>query len=132
MNRDCGGYGAESGPRAYKENVESFMTKCASARGEDVYDLNLVKKAVHLIRNPIDNVVSNYHHQFKVKAQAGNEDWQSKYSNDIKGFRKWCNTLDKKWAKDEQKYLTKETVDYFSGVPCHGLFHKYLQVRHCF
>ena len=125
----CGGYGAESGPRAYKQNLDSFMVQCASARGEDPYDVNLVKKAIHLIRHPIDNAVSNYHHQFKVKTEGGENDWVSSYSNDVKGFRKWCKMLDKKWAKDERKYLPEETYQHFARIPCHGLFNKYLLVR---
>ena len=105
------------------------MVQCASARGEDAYDLTLVKKVIHLIRNPIDNVVSNFHHQFKVKAESGENEWMSSYSNDIEGFRKWCKMLDDKWAKDERKYLPKETYSNFVGIPCHGLFNKYVQVR---
>ena len=72
----CGGHCTDCFPGRYMKGPKKFWKEChTSARfnpetalkkqGEDPfeyigYDLALVKKAVHLIRNPFDNIVSRY------------------------------------------------------------------------
>ena len=61
----CGGYCAGCSLRRMARSYNNFLEECASdAQPAVPYDpYKHVKKAVHLIRNPFDNVVSRYHHQ---------------------------------------------------------------------
>lgn len=68
------------------ETKESFLKKCSSENrivGSHIYDPALLQKAIHLVRNPVDNAVSNFH---LAAARQGFKE----YENNMKGFRKWC------------------------------------------
>lgn len=68
----CGGRCEKCGPNNWAETPHSFLVQCLSGKRGYVkdnktmwemvsYDASLVGKAVHLIRNPFDNVVSRFH-----------------------------------------------------------------------
>lgn len=63
------------------ERVSSFnLTK-----SHDVtpYDPKIAQLATHLIRNPFNNIVSNFHLERDKKAKQGRTDWLQNHSNDI-------------------------------------------------
>ena len=46
-----------------------------------------VKQVVHIIRNPLDNIVSRFHHQRKKKIKENEKWWLHEFSNDKQGFQ---------------------------------------------
>jgi len=115
----------------------AFADKCAEVTRVDtkdngkekwikkVYDRSLVTKAIHHIRNPLINVASTFHAEYKIKHGTGN--WN--YSNNRKGFRKWCRDLDNRYARDEKKLSSVDAYAVLENVLCHGSFLKYIRVR---
>jgi len=89
-----------------------------------------VARAVHIIRDPFDNVVARFHHEIKrMKEQAGSERWLAKYPNTRDGFRDFCNDLGAKWKdKEEKSGIYKDNMfALIKDVPCHSDFFRYIQ-----
>ncbi len=134
----CGGRCNRCGPKDYTENINSFKTDCLTARkgvsdanGKLSYEINkydedLVGKTIHLIRDPFDNIVSRFHLTQKKMRKTGDKEFQEKYPNNMKGFRKWCKAIDKKYAADEILAFEPEVINLFKEVPCHADFYRYV------
>lgn len=81
----CGGRCVNCSPDRYVETLESFEEACVkidndvSTAKEDEnflhYDLSIVKRAVHLFRDPFDNVVSRFHLEFNHNTKMNNTNW---------------------------------------------------------
>mmetsp|Transcript_15672 Transcript_15672/g.18206 ORF Transcript_15672/g.18206 Transcript_15672/m.18206 type:complete len:403 (-) Transcript_15672:131-1339(-) len=139
----CGGRCADCSPKGYIETKTSFMNRCAQGSrrnhsltlGKEIvwYDPEIVERVIHLIRNPFDNLVSNFHlvhHEEAKKSKNNNEkskNWLNTYPNDMHGFRKWCLDENRKHAEEEKELLSSEIVDIFerNNIPCHAHFYRY-------
>ena len=75
-----------------------------------------IKRAVHLIRDPFDNVVARFHLQRNKFSQK----LMDKYPNTSEGFRDYCNNdLGKKYRAKETSFSPfKEIYDSIKNVPC--------------
>jgi hypothetical protein len=135
----CGGRCSRCAPLDYIESKDSFKTDCLTARrgfsdesgklsfAKNQYDEKLVQKAIHLMRNPFNNIVSRFHLTHKVNARMiGDTNFQTSFPNDEQGFRKWCNVMDKKYAADESIMFKPSIVELFEQVPCHADFYRYV------
>lgn len=150
----CGSRCAFCPPRRYLETPESFLRHCLSGSRKvkvqtdekvskkslpryekrySTYHPSLVEKAIHLIRNPFDNLVSRFHHEQKEHKKKNSVEWTRRYSNDVIGFRKWCADEDAIYAAEERsvdwsKYgYPKGIIKRFEGVSCHGELFRYVQ-----
>ncbi|KAL7538047.1 hypothetical protein ACHAXR_008249 [Thalassiosira sp. AJA248-18] len=160
----CGSRCAFCHPKRYLETSSSFLKQCLtgsrkvpiqqpgerqsdgrSAKHKNqskykklyttYYHPALVEKAVHLIRNPFDNIVSRFHHEQKEHKKKGNDGakWTSRYTNDVTGLKKWCADEDALYAEAEASIDWKawgypaDITRYFEGVSCHGEFFRYVQ-----
>ncbi len=102
---------------------------------EVMYHPTVVEKAVHLLRNPFDNLVSRFHHEQKEYKKKGNTEWLERFSNDVAGFRKWCGKEDRAQLRilevapvDWARYGYPEDISrYFGAVTCHADFFRYAQ-----
>jgi hypothetical protein len=95
------------------------------------YDLKLVKKNIHLVRNPFDNVVARFHNSFKTykEGEPFKESTDSGvYNKSLNGFLSYCS-----WHNAE--YSSKHTDAFLvdpkhaglaKKVPCVGEFFKYI------
>ena len=125
----CGGRCEMCGPSDYVENPHSFLTQCLSGRvGDETasqYDIKLVKKAVHLIRNPFDNVVSRFHLERKLFSDRGN----NKFTSDRTGFLAFCLRLSDNYGAEERdaRWLDPHVYDMIKDVPCFSDFVRYVQ-----
>jgi len=84
-----------------------------------------IKRAVHLIRDPFDNVVARFHlHRKKFSKQL-----LDKYPNTLEGFRDYCNNdLGKKYRAKETSFLPfKDIYGSIKNVSCHSDFFRYIQ-----
>jgi len=142
----CGGYCfSDCPPNWYILTPEKYLSECvrgarytkkADGSGSEQtwvqYDPSIVKKAVHLIRDPFDNIIARFHHEHKVNAREGNAEFTSQFTNDIEGFQKWCNAISEK-IKPSDTYHSEKTnfspkfMEVATGVPCYGEFIKYVQ-----
>ena len=51
------------------------------------YKQDLVKRVVHIIRNPLDNIVARFHLERGRYASMKNETWLNEYPDDKIGFQ---------------------------------------------
>ena len=89
------------------------------------YSPHRVSKAIHLIRNPFDNVVSRFHLERKVGKSA------QQYPKTVQGFRDFCRALDedRDLIRQEQKapFLDASLLELLRHVPCRGDFIRYIE-----
>lgn len=129
--------GSRSVPINEKHSIDAKSLKNANAGYQKeyvTYHPSLVEKAVHLIRNPFDNLVSRFHHEQKEHKKRHDTKWTGRYSNDAHGFRKWCADEDMMFRSKENKidwtsmgYNSKQMEMHFEGVACHAEFFRYVQ-----
>jgi hypothetical protein len=135
----CGGRCADCGPKSYLETKESFVDMCGKGAHVSIsnmakvhvkYDPTLAQRAIHLVRNPFNNIVSNFHLERHTKAKKGKGDWLKRYPNNSSGFRKWCSDIDQKYAKEEAsvRLIPDSIIHMFDGLPCHKAFYAFAQV----
>lgn len=119
----CGGYCDQCPPEKYVENSQSFLQKCLGSvyKGDvrDSYGLDLVQRAVHLIRDPLDNIVSRFHLARK------NCETCAVYPKSREGFRAYCAAMSDKFHKQEQDF--SEVFKDVKDVPCYADFFRYIQ-----
>jgi len=117
----------ELGCRTRIRNVEMENGTIVSETGE--YDAAIVKKAIHLFRHPLDNIVSRFHHEAKEAKAQGDAQFELAFPNDKNGFQQWCS------AMDQDRYLFHawpfsvdgHLKDLLREVPCYSEFFKYVQ-----
>jgi hypothetical protein len=95
-------------------------------------DGKLLAGAIHLVRNPFDNVVARLHYSQKSWNSSSDESDQKKhdlFTRDKEGFELWCSYQDHISAKRQRKHgifdseLWKELLE---PLPCHAEFYRYL------
>jgi Sulfotransferase domain len=94
------------------------------------YNANLVKKAIHLYRNPFHNIVSRYHLEHSNWQDLSRTDKIDRYANNEKGFQLWCRDLDSTYdpkPKQPNPYIPDDVMKLMQAVPCRGEFFRYIQ-----
>lgn len=148
-----GGRCEKCGPSAYVENPHSFLNKCLSGTRVETngnfssgstsssmpaplpeyknvkYDASLVHKAVHLIRNPFDNIVSRFHLEHHALVKRNDTESLKSYPNSKQGFRAFCHMLDLKFSREEKhsRFIESDIRFAMKDIPCHGDFIRYVQ-----
>lgn len=137
----CLGYCVNCQPVAYVVSSKEFERGCRTgtmyathgfdeADKHDVrYNSDIVHKAVHLLRDPFDNIVSRFHLGFNKRKKTLNpkhDSWLYEHPQNINGFRTWCTGLDHDYRKDKDKYFAKDVLEAFHKVPCHSEFFRYV------
>ena len=139
----CGGFCSNCLPLNYIETPRSFQISCLSGRRaveatnstgrvriqqiQVQYDPFLVKKAVHVIRSPFDNIVARFHLEQKRHSRVGDTTWLTAHPNDKVGFQKWCADVDASNELMEARWTDPELSKALKGVPCHAEFFRYIQ-----
>ena len=94
------------------------------------YDGKLVKKAIHLYRNPFHNIVSRFHLDLTNSRIANETDKLELYANNEKGFQRWCQDLDAAYEPDPNQpneFLASDVLMLMKDVPCRGEVYRYVQ-----
>jgi len=134
----CGGRCELCGPSTYIESPHSFLMQCLSGHSSitttprsdgtqqeqpqqqqqhvlSTYSVSHVRKAVHLIRDPFDNVVSRFHLEQHGLAREGRA-----YTYDRTGFLEFCGMLEEKYGYEERhsRWKDEEALKLIRNVPC--------------
>ena len=114
------------------------MTRIMGGKSS-IYDYRIEpKKVIRLVRDPFNNVVSNFHLWLKQQSQEGTG-LDRDFTKDGKGFMEYChiqNALFKKKFKEEKDVSLKrffmDLKELLVNVPCHQHFFRYVTVRSSF
>jgi len=132
----CGSRCSNCGPDEYIESPEEFLRRCTlgharltPAKERRKYDVEYpserVHKAIHLIRNPMHNIIARYHLEHRHKGYKNDTAWQNDHSNDAEGLHKWCEAFDNTYLQENIQFYGSETN--IPKAPCHGEFYKWTQ-----
>jgi hypothetical protein len=135
----CGGRCVKCGAKKYViNNTSRFMEDCErteffkSAQGQDTRveplsnSRSLVSKVVHLIRNPLHNIVARFHLERSHMIRARPE-LDAVMHNNAAGFAVWCNEIDGVLPNEVDQVFDAATVQLLRAVPCHAEFFRYAQ-----
>lgn len=125
-------------PERYIVNAGRFGADCRSGNKlengkqlsiNQAYSSSLVKKAVHIIRNPFNNIVSRLRYQHKTWAdRPDREEFLRLFQADQQGFRRWCQFLDYSTRKTfTSDLLDNKTKELYPLIPCPAEFYRYVQ-----
>ena len=99
--------------------------------GSCPYEPSLVKRVVHIMRNPLDNVVSRFHlyqrnlfDARKIGLSDLNVTADEALPRSADGFRKYCNFMNDEAMRSKDAVLFRE---FYSLVPCLSEFFLYIQ-----
>jgi Sulfotransferase domain len=135
----CGGYCHDCRPYKYVETPHSFLMHCATSEMEYlrddgkkktkyvIYDYNKIVRAVHLIRNPFDNMVSRYHLGRHKKLKTNRTDWIEKYTEDRSGFEKFCSDITHVSSEHTSTFIDQDVLQLINDIPCHLDLFRYIQ-----
>ena len=138
----CGGYRTDSPPEQYVESTYSFQRKCLSTKyvtsdtpneiRKGTYEATDVHKAIHLIRNPFDNIVSRFNFEQKHQNQTNASPLTKDLPKSRTGFRKFCQRMDDKWLPSERAHIVyganEELLEHtMTKIPCHSDFVRYVE-----
>jgi hypothetical protein len=135
----CGGFCSDCLPKNYLETPRSFQTSCQTGTKAFLdnngllktslvtYEASLVKKAVHIIRNPLDNIVARFHLEWKRYRDEGNADWTVEFPYNRTGFHKWCKVMDQKNAVTKTRWIDPKLAQLMEAVPCQEEFLRFIQ-----
>jgi Sulfotransferase domain len=108
---------------AAPEAAAAEQGRHAASYEEVEYEDRRVSKAVHLIRNPFDNVVSRFHMERHDGKSA------TEYPATREGFRWFCQRMNDDLQHEESKatFLGEDVMDILRDVPCRSDFIRYVE-----
>lgn len=110
--------------RACQRGVRRSSRNDTTVHSDVVYPTNRLTKAIHLIRDPFDNVVSRFYAETK-----GDRGGPIVLNKTREGFREFCQGRNRRFLEDEKhlKLLEKEWLDLTQGVPCREDFFRWVE-----
>ena len=126
----CGGFSFCKACDSFIYNSHTFLKKCLEGdyvtgnatsgfeTSKGLASKDKIARAVHIIRDPLDNVVARFHLERKTLAEKN----QAHYPNTQKGFRAFCNDLGKIGKQQKQ---AEDVLDL--DIPCQADFYRYVQ-----
>jgi len=126
--------GCRSGRKlVWKRDDNGKVNKMEVIRINTSYKLDEVKKAVHMIRDPFDNLVSRFHNRYNAAVQTNSkqsEKFIHNFPNNIAGFQAWCESIDKnneKLGLEDQLNKAIGTRLPLKNIPCISELFRYVQ-----
>jgi hypothetical protein len=140
----CSGRCVHCGASQYVvKNASEFSRGCLRTSGrvngtrfESYMDPARLARVVHLIRNPLHNVVARYHLDRRHLVEKDPR-LVGLYPYNATGFQRWCRELDEQYEAEEKGILLAGSSPsgesssplrrLLRQVPCRGEFYKYAQ-----
>jgi hypothetical protein len=94
---------------------------------DKTYDKSLVKKAIHIFRHPLDNIVARFHLEYNEKRDSGDKKFVAKYPKNAHGFRRWCARDDQNRALIHSHFIDSRLRVLMLQIPCFNEFYRYTQ-----
>jgi len=129
------------GSKEYNDTIDAFEVACCSGKRifnstkiRTSYSPDIPKRAVHLIRNPFDNIVARLHLKERRWARFEGKNEKRKYeerldlyNNTKAGFRAYCKFRDERSLKQEihRRFLNDTLLGLIKEVPCYAEFITY-------
>jgi hypothetical protein len=136
----CKGFcsGRSCGPDKTVHTVRSFMTGCLTGsraiETDDgvekigvTYKPERVKKAIHIFRHPLDNIVARFHLEFAVQGSRGNADFTKLFPRNSTGFQRWCALEDLNRDLLESRFIDVRLRLKMRESTCFNEFYRYVQ-----
>lgn len=136
----CGGYCTDCPPSSYALDVESFHMACRSGfkneSGRKVattYRAAVPAKAIHLLRNPFDNLVARMHLHVKQlrsspESSSSGGAVHSLFEDSPEGLAAWCQFLDSSHTKQLQETeLIEDIKDAWKDLRCRSEWYRWVQ-----
>ena len=123
--------------KKYINSTKDFEKACCtgkrisnSTKVKTVYSPNIPKRAVHLIRDPFDNIVARLHMKERNWAEHRNEKFQERvtmYNRTREGFKAYCEFRDKRSFQQEFRSRSSSiaVLKLAKEVPCFQEFISY-------
>lgn len=130
----CAGYCEDCDPRSYILTANAFEMGCRTvdmnengAMVRTTYNSSVVTKAVHLIRNPFDNIVARMHLALERRKQAG---WTEAQLASLSNMTGWCQYVDSMFAKQDASIesFTRHQKGLLNDMPCHADWFRYVSI----
>lgn len=106
---------------------QAIETKMGLRLIDKTYDKSLVKKAIHIWRNPLDNVVARFHLEYNEKHDAKDTRYTAKFPKSVTGFRRWCVDNDRNRHLVNSRFVDRRLSGLMSQIPCFNEFYRYTQ-----
>lgn len=131
--------GANCGPSKTFHTLRSFMIGCLTGNQgiwteekglhlvDKTYDTELVKKAIHIFRHPLDNVVARFHLEFNVQRDQGNTKYTQLFPKNATGFHRWCALDDRNRGLVKSTFVDRKLRNLMLQIPCFNEFYRYGQ-----
>ena len=130
----CGGFSFCTACDSFIYNSHTFLKKCLegdfvtgiATSGFEVSkgyaSKDNIARAVHIIRDPFDNVVARFHLERRTLGKKN----KAHYPNSREGFRQFCDDLGKiEKAQKQARIFFEDVLDL--DIPCKADFYRYIQ-----
>lgn len=126
----CGCRCEVCGPSSYIESTWHFRQQCLTGHRKECiggkkqlidvqYSPDRVAKAVHLIRDPFDNIVSRFHLELSTFKRG--------YNDTATGFRDFCMHLNDQFDTEERNSMFWPMMKKLRDIPCRADFFRYME-----
>jgi hypothetical protein len=132
--------GKTCGPKQTLQSARSFMIGCLSGERAVLtddgslevlvgltYKPERVKKAIHLFRHPLDNVVARFNLVSNEEGDAGNADFTKLFPKNATGFQRWCALDDLNHELLKERLVDRSLRRKMVKIPCFNEFFRYVQ-----
>ena len=110
-----------------KESTDSIVDGVKIPAIHYVYDYSEVDRAIHLIRDPFDNMVARFHYDATQLVRADPEQWADRYTYDAKGFANLCADASLSNAEHKDTRIDPQVLELIEDIPCHLDLFRYVQ-----
>ena len=105
--------------------TRAVQTKKGLEKKTTTYNRSLVKKAIHIFRHPLDNVVARFHLEYNVQAMKGNKQYAEVFPKNSTGFQRWCALDNRNHGLLKSRFVEKPLRGILSKAPCMNEFFRY-------